>query len=663
MLCLFLLASFFPDNRIWGFNWWGYYPLWVPVGLFIIGLLAPVGAHLTLRNYFQEDSDIPDRTYSLAVIAITVVFGLLFWLLKAETHFLGDGYQQLSLLASPNVFVKPTNYGGTILHLWLIRLFGDHSGASVLLAYQIVAICAGVGFLAVTALSARALFERNVNRLLFLLGLASGGYMLLFFGYVENYAMFVLTVAVFTLVGLVIALRKVDRLWILPVFVLAVFFHVLGVVLAPAAVYLLVANTKLGAWLSALPRKLRWSMVVLAIVAAVTTFYYYYTTDYFFRFSLVPVIEDRFTVEGYTLFSLKHLVDFANLVILLLPGLPVVGVLLFFLPVREFVRRQEYRFILILLVSVLGAVFLFDPKLGMARDWDLFSFAGVPLAVAGYYAVLANLDRTGWRSPVCILAISLGLSLLFPRVVSQVIPDVSILHLRGYLNLDRTKTRNGRYVLFKYYRKLGEIAKADAEHETLCHDFPADRMLDSGIVLANNHQYGQALDIFEQVTEIDPINTNAWTNLGVCFNAVGHYDSALCALRISDGLNPYSSVTYSSMGYAYYHKKDFWNAEKYWLKAIKADTLLLDPLFALSDLYKFLGRQEEYVENFLRIASRKDAPLKYIQGAAELHLQEGEYRLAAETFRRALKKGLDSAYVQGLAKKHTELGRVLQLEE
>ena len=38
----------------------------------------------------------------------------------------------------------------------------------------------------------------------------------------------------------------------------------------------------------------------------------------------------------------------------------------------------------IMLVCCLGAVFVLDPKLGMPRDWDLFSFAGVPFVVLCY---------------------------------------------------------------------------------------------------------------------------------------------------------------------------------------------------------------------------------------------------------------------------------------
>jgi len=451
VLLSFLLGSFYPQYRVWGINWWAYYPLYVRLGLFVIGLLVPLATSRFVCNGRREPADSYARTYLLVSVLLILLYGLLFWIFRAQTHFLGDGYQQLSQLASASVFVKPTNYGGTILQVWLTGLLGDHSEATVLLSYQIVAISAGMGFLIVAALSARALFERNVDRLLFVLGLASGGYMLLFFGYVENYALFVLSVAVFSLLGLQIALRKANRFWVLPVLALAIFFHVFGVVLIPAALYLLMVKTRFSRRLAALPSWLRWSMALLTIIATVITFFHYYTTDYFFRFSLVPVIHDIFTVEGYTLFSINHLVDFLNLVILLLPGLPVVVAALFVLPIKQVVRLSEYRFLLILLVSALGTAFLFDPHLGMPRDWDLFSFAGVPLALTAFYVILSNRDRIRQHSLICILMISLGFGLLFPRVVSQVVPGVSVAHLKSCFLLDRLKTKSGRHVLVKYY--------------------------------------------------------------------------------------------------------------------------------------------------------------------------------------------------------------------
>ncbi|MCK4461804.1 MAG: hypothetical protein KAW46_08355 [candidate division Zixibacteria bacterium] len=54
-LVAFLVASYFPEHRVWGFNWWAYYPSWVPWGLFGLGVIAPIIVQVIWR-WFEYDS-------------------------------------------------------------------------------------------------------------------------------------------------------------------------------------------------------------------------------------------------------------------------------------------------------------------------------------------------------------------------------------------------------------------------------------------------------------------------------------------------------------------------------------------------------------------------------------------------------------------------------
>ena len=135
--------------------------------------------------------------------------------------------------------------------------------------------------------------------LLFLLGLASGGYMLLFFGYVENYAMFVLTVALFVLVGVGVARDRISMWYVLPVLVLSVFFHVFGIALIPGAVYLFLVNTRLGRKLAGLQLGTKAFIAFIVLVTAAVVYYCAYTSSYYLRFAVLPFVGDRFTVEGH----------------------------------------------------------------------------------------------------------------------------------------------------------------------------------------------------------------------------------------------------------------------------------------------------------------------------------------------------------------------------
>jgi len=657
VLIAFLLAAFFPNHRIWGINWWAYYPLAVPITLFVLGLLAPLAARPLFHNEARVSIDISGRTYLLASVIVVLVFGLLFWLLRARTHFLGDGYMLLSELSSEQPLVKSRNYGGMVVPLWLASFSGHRSEAAVLLSYQIVAISAGIGFLIAAALSARALFERNVNRLLFLLGMASGGYMLLFFGYVENYALFVLTVAIFGLVGLLVALGKVNRFWILPVLGLAIFLHVFGVVLIPATVYLLVTNSSVGRRFARLPSWFRGGIAFLAVITAIMAFYHYYTTNYFFRFSVVPIVTDRFTIDGYTLFSAKHLADFVNLFALLLPGLPIVIAVLLFLPIKEIVRCVECRFLLILLVSALGTAFLSDPHLGMPRDWDLFAFAGVPLALGGYYLLLSNPAIERFHVRLVVLTVLLGALVLVPRVVAVVIPDIAIAHTRSYYELDHTKNRTARYLLVKYLDRTGRKVEARREMVKWETDFPERRFAERAYQEFTNNKYREAIPYNRQVIRINPMHYDAYVLLGLCFLRLNQNDSAQLYFEIADGINPYNAEILNNLGVVYLRKGLYDKAEDALVRSLEMDSTVVNSLVSLISLYIYTNAIERSFEYFHRLEWFKDLEPELPKRIGDSYLARGHYNKAAAAYRLALERGLDSTIFSELMIEYPQLAR------
>lgn len=661
VLVAFLVASFFPEHRIWGVNWWAYFPGYVPFVLFAIGAVAPVVMRFLLR---RDESGIADdqasangsSKYFIIVFCLTVLYALAFYLLRARTHFLGDGYQILSTLASDNPGIRSTEQGETLVHLWVKLLIGTNGETSALMSHQIVSISAGVLLLIAVALVSKWLFDRTINRVLFWLGLASGGYMLLFFGYVEHYSLSVLSVAVYSLMGLLVAKKKINRWLTLPVVILAIFFHILGVTLIPSAIYLLVSNSRLGNALAGLNNKTKLLMVTIAAVILVSLFYYFYSTDYFFRFALVPLFKDRFTVEGYTLFSSKHLLDYLNLLILLLPGLPLMVATLFFLPLRKIFRQREYRYLLVLLVSTLGAVFILNPRLGMPRDWDLFSFSGVPLAAFSYYTLLSCRGKNQLRVIISILTILIGFLSLFPRVVGQVSADISLAHFNNYiLRLDKVKSKGTWGLLSNYYERVGNREAAQRERERMKRHFPEREYVERAKALLKQARFAEAIDWCEKALKADPICVGAYVILGTALLETDRIDSALVCLKIADGLNPYYPVIYNNLAFAYYHKKDYKRARELWFKALEQDSLLMGPLTGLARLYRVIGDEGKYSQYFFRAATRNDAPLDFVKALGDYHLSAGAYEEAAEAYRRALQKGLDSMYVKKLIEKYPQL--------
>jgi tetratricopeptide (TPR) repeat protein len=661
VLIAFLVASFFPQYRLWGVNWWAYFPGYVPFVLFAIGAVAPIVMQLVLR---RGESDVGnDRSsangggkYFIIVCCLTVLYALAFYLLRARTHFLGDGYQILSKIASDNVFIKPTEQGEILVHVWVKSFIGGVAETSALLSYQIVSISAGVLFLVTVAWVSKRLFERNIDRILFWLGLTSSGYMLLFFGYVENYSLFVLSVATYSLMGLLVIKGKINRWLVLPFVALPIFFHILGVTLIPSAIYLLVANSKLGNVVAGLNKKTKLLMGVITVVIFLSLFYYFYSTSYFFRFAFVPLFDNRFTVEEYTLFYGKHLLDYLNLLLILLPGLLLVVVTLLFSPVREVFQQREYRYLMILVFSTLGAVFILDPKLGMPRDWDLFSFSGVPLAILSYYLLLNIRSKYRLGSQIVFLAVLLGLLSLFPRVGSQAVENISVTHLMNYIDLDKARSLPVRAVLIGYYRKLGKQDTANQLTQRWSDELIENNMLLKSLDLLKQNQVKPAISQLEQLLKRNPGMATAWARLGEGYLLLGENDSALKFLSFAEGMNPYNPAALFNMGFAYYAKKEYEKAERYFLRASEIDGHLLEPLLGLAYVYDAqLGQQDKYIDILLRAGSRDDAPVQFIQKLGNYYLQGGQYQLAAETYERALRKGMDSSYFEMLIEEYPQL--------
>jgi tetratricopeptide (TPR) repeat protein len=481
------------------------------------------------------------------------------------------------------------------------------------------------------------------------------------------------------------------------------------------------------------------------------------TSDRFVRFAVLPITEGAFTVDGYTLFSVEHLVDFANLLPLLLPGLAVIVLSIGNSMTVRGSDGRIVRFLLLVLAVCLAVAFVFDPKLGMPRDWDLFAFGGVPLAVLAMVLLLGSPASTAVSGRIAVLVIGLGLLSLIPRAIAQAVPEISIKHIETYFELDVMKSRPGRFTLKEYYTSVGDDSLSEVVSTTWQQRFPGEAWFQEAITLSAQGQFEESATLFRQIINQNPVHHAAWTNLGACYVGMKKYDTAIAVLEIADGLNPYSAPTFHNMAHAWYGlgqleqaekywlrslgydpdylgtlvglttvyrrmgrteeyrellarvtshpkasegvvrlfrdapdsalidelagvdlsdaglsdlelattyfqmgtqyelRRDLANAEKFWLKSLEQDTVLLDVLLALGDFYREQGRQAEYVQNFVRIGMRDDAPANFIQGLAELQLRQGNLAEAAETLKRWLATGKDSAYVERMKAQHPGL--------
>ena len=324
ILFLFWLASCFPEARLWGINWLIFFtPLFAYLLPLIVVVLGGCLVWLTRGATTPGVESESPRGFVVSSGVLATVLAISYWLLPGATHFLGDGYQLLARLSSGAAPVKEWEIGALKLEDAIFSVLSGDPNDRAFMAFRLISLVSGILFLAALLMASIKLFSRNLERLLFFLGMATGGYMLLFFGYVENYPVFVLAVLAFCLVGLLIVKGAISRWWILLPFIGAQTFHVFGVTLIPALVYLLVRPTRIGHWVGRLSIRNRALVASGVLIVGICVYFYLCSHDLLFRFAVLPLAPDRLTIPGDTLFSGPRLLDLANFVFLLIPGFPI----------------------------------------------------------------------------------------------------------------------------------------------------------------------------------------------------------------------------------------------------------------------------------------------------------------------------------------------------
>ena len=588
---LLTVGSLVPGARVWGINWWAYLPAgWLP-GLAALGVGTGAAAIICARRMPIESDAATERSrrYSLYAGVIGVVMTAAFVVFRAQTHFLGDGYHLLSWMEQGIKSPKTWQIGIEVLKAAAYDLVSSIASESALRTFQVISIGCGVGVLAVAGVVSRYLFATFRERLLFFIGVVTGGYMLQFFGYVENYAPMLLFLMVYTLMGVAVVRGRLSRYWAIAPFVAAVFFHWFAAAVLPSLLYLLLRNTSAGRRAAGVSRKSKWMIGLVAVACGTVVYGYVHEHWLFIKFLFLPVVPTEYTVEGNWLFAPEHFVDMGNLLFMLVPGLPV------FIATWVGTRRRKQRmasesvFLLTSTVSTGVLVFLVDPGLGFARDWDLMALVGIPPAVFGFYGVLRNSPvRVG--TTASLLAIAASLLVLGPRVASQAVPEIGVAHFRDYLVLDKTRNRNARQILIDYYYRIGDTTAARNEIRRRDFEFPELRYNEQARRLINRGQYQEAIPWARRAMERNPLYYDSYFNLGGAYLWTGRVDSGLALLKIADAINPYNAATKALVGYGHILRGDTAAAEDRYLAAYGIDSTQANALAGLVMLY--LGRKE-----------------------------------------------------------------------
>ncbi|MFZ1684902.1 MAG: hypothetical protein WAU88_12350 [Candidatus Zixiibacteriota bacterium] len=658
-LTAILTASFFPDLRLWGVAVWAFLPWPVRCLLFVAGAAAGWVVCRSSAGTGRSQKRTGSGRFVLSPLTLTLiaaVSALLFFLLRASTFFLGDGVLQLNWLAGATQYFKSREFGAEFVLVEVKHLVSGLVTRPELAAYQIVSIGAGViGIVVLLLLSNRIKSESHgsVGQAAMLL---TGGYMLLFFGYVENYALLALSVMLFAYVGQLVASGRLPFWWILVIVIFPPVIHLLGLAVVPAALLLGLMRIapKLSVKIS--PAALCAVLGGVGLIGMIGA-YDLSSEDYGIRFLLLPVFQDRFTMDGYTLFSWQHLLDIVNLAVLLVPGIAVLLATTSRAVWRTIFTSPEGLFHLTFTATCLAIVLCVDPKLGMPRDWDALSFLGP--ALVGLVLFLARATEQKYFPKVVGLACLLGVLSLLPRAWTLSNVDAGIAQARTYAALDPVRNRTGLGNVVDYVKQNGTQSAHREILSVYKATYPVEGIFMEAKSVRGNGDMAKAKELCYRALELSPQYSYGWFFLGEIYHNTARVDSTVICYSIANAINPGNDQILNNLAVALIQHGDIEKGKQALLEAFEIHPASEYAPGNLALLYGQIGDTANYEKYFEMAAVRsKDAPER-LKKLGDFRLARGRAQYAALTYQQALKYGLDSSKLDSVVSEHNDLRRFL----
>jgi tetratricopeptide (TPR) repeat protein len=157
-------------------------------------------------------------------------------------------------------------------------------------------------------------------------------------------------------------------------------------------------------------------------------------------------------------------------------------------------------------------------------------------------------------------------------------------------NLGEVYFRQGNYT-----EALKEFLKAESL-------YPDDPFLqnDLGLTYKAKKKPDLAITNFKKALDLKPDYADAKNNLGSAYLDKGEWDTAIAYFKEVAGSLVYASphLPLSNLGWAYYNKKAYEQAEEYYLEALETAPKFINALRGLGLTYMAMGRLPESVEIF-----------------------------------------------------------------
>jgi tetratricopeptide (TPR) repeat protein len=636
--------SFFPASRLWGINHLAYFPLWVRLFFTLAGLLVllPWVNSKTYKLFDEFLSLIRKRFTEREVLGyafFSIIFIVFFWLMRARTHFLGDGYAVISHLESEQYLRIGFEPFEIFSHLYLYKFLKLFFLPSAEFVYAGSSVLAGGVFVFILFFFTKVLSEDKFDRLLIFSVIIFSGATELFLGYAEHYTLLYVSIFAYLYFSLRYLQGKTE--FFLPIFfsLLSLGFHLSSVYLLPSLVFLFIAKKREEGWIFSIKRAV--PLIFIMIPVAGFFIYYIWGINPVLSEIFVPVFKGRPYAANYILFSFPHILDILNQH-LLLSSAGIILLLVIILTYKGIIKFKDpiVSFLVIVSITQLFYHFLVDPKFGAPRDWDLFSSIALGYTLLGVYLFI-NFVQSKRYSALVIIFLSILTAL--PWFLLNANTEKGINRFRNILDLDSKRSWSGRYTLADYFYKQKNFVEYKETLAQLNKAFPEDSLVRKAETYKELGELDKTTDLLKKAIEINPSFFWAYNDLGVIYLKQGKADQALDEFEKVVRLNPYSFIFHVNMGRAFLAKGELQKALAEFNKARKLGCNLPDVYCDVAIIYSSIGETEKAIRTYDQVLqSNPDyAPAHY--GLGLICSQIGLREKAIEDFELFLRYSQDNA--------------------
>jgi len=613
----YYICGLIPLDLMWGFNLLRNFS-----GIFISGLTL-----LTLLFFFPGfASKIYDSAQAvlkkfnqlpISVRAILIIFmaGLLFYIFRVHVHSLGDGYQrvyqvQKGYLHNPpeplDFFLHSILYKG--LNIFIpVEAETIYTSLSIILGVLFVIMVYLFRFPADTNKSAAAITKWLI--------LSFGG-MQIFFGYVESYSLLYAAALLFILFSYAYFSNGTGMNIVALLFGITITSHQSGLIVLPAFIYLVYHHLKCN-------KPAAFSDKFLPIIIGVTPLLILIGLRIQqeivypqYQKGISDMLLPFYSAGEYSVISLEHFLDIVNETLLITPILYFMTPFYFHQDLSNNPRSSFRIFGAFMMVPAGIFLLLMDPKLGFARDWDLFS---TPMAIIGTIVILNATRGQYWviisrHAKVLVIYGSIILTSVWVIMNSSEAKQLNraeyllsisernrgyavelLAHyywqianneekaLELYYQIDE-KNRNARVYdkITHLEYKLGHYQKAidNALIGLQMEGHRVDLEILCGAAYQKLGQPSRALEHLLAARREEPTRYNIYSYLGNVYLMLDSMDLALAAHKTSISLNPRDATCYFNTAFAFIEAGKFDSAQTYVNAGLK-----IDPQYANAGIY------------------------------------------------------------------------------